>query len=1383
MLWASTGLITLVLLTHQPGRIVPETKFDVLVDPVRFLGRALTAWDPSAGFGRLQNQSVGYLFPMGAFSAAGRALGLPPWLVQRLWLALVISLALWGAHRVAAAVGVGHPGGRLVSAWCYALAPATLSITTFQSAGQLPYALVPHVLATLLTATPNDSPRRTAGRSTLWLAAMGGVNGASAFAVLPLVGVWFAVANPGPQRRRLLAWWSAGAVAASLWWIVPLLVSVRYGLRFTDYTETAEVTTLTESATEVLRGTGNWLSYLQTGAGSWLPGGWALASSRLAIAGSVIVAAGALAGLARRDAPGRSWLGPSLLIGVSVIGVGYAGAAGGPFASAAQALLDGPLAPFRNVHKFSALVRLPMAIGLGHMVAVATVHVGSMADGRRASPRRRQPVGADLVPSLAIIAIVLAIAPALGSKLTAPGSFEDVPDSWRQAATWLDRQGDDNRPSSRALVLPGSSFGEYAWGRPLDEPLPSLLDGPWAVRDLVPLGGNGSTRVLDAIDQALATEALPDGFLVTLQRMGIGHLVVRNDLDRARTGGPTPATVRRLLSEVDGLRRVAAFGSVAIPTGGDGRLASRPGDLDAAGGTPPRRELDIYAVANPTPVITGYPAAGSLVVSGGPEAVVALPPALGDGRAMFLAVDLDADPGLVASLTDPVLVATDTARRRDVGFGAVRDSASYTLTKGGVSPITGDTPSDRWPTGTDAGLTTAEVRGAASVSDSRRPAGILTPEAQPFAAFDANPDTAWVPQLGKAGEWLQVRLDGAQELRSVALRLPRVSGKRIESVRVRTDRGEVAATFTPSGTATADLPSGKTTFVRVVIDTIATGPDTGPIGLSEVAIEGLTVARPLVLPPVSSSGSGAAATAGDQGAQVVMMARDRRDRLDRIRRDEDGAFDRSFPWHGGEAQLTGSAVAVGGPALDELLASVAPTAEESDLQALASSRYRDHGAFSADAAFDGDPATAWVSDVEVSAPRLSLSWKGTALIDSLVLDVLAEGVDRIDSVEVTTGETTSTHQLDDSGRVMLTTPVATDRLELAFPIGGPDGREARLYGVAEVEVPALAGRVVRVADRSQGVELTCGDGPEVIIDGASIPTRATTTVGDLLDGAPVRWQSCTSPTLDAGQHRFQAKRGALFATNVTIAAPEPGAPRAEAAGSNQRAVEIDRWDDEYRRVSIGDGAATILATTENPNDGWAATLDGEQLQPVRVDGWRQGWIVPAGAAGTIDLRFGPGRIHRMGLLVGLMALLALGAAAALRPRRSWPPAAPVPRRWGRGPLVTGAAAVGVGLVGVALAGPVAVVVIPLAVLPVLHRHLSAISAGATLMAGSVAIAGAGTGFGSATGTFSPSAQVLATVALLAVGASLLPPRPPDATVSAAADSTLSTLRRFGRRSR
>src|SRR4051794_20370450 len=161
-LWLSTAAIGLVVLAQAPGRIVPETKFDVTIDPIRYLGRALSAWDPSGGFGRVQNQAIGYLFPMGAFSAVGQALNLPPWLTQRLWIATVMAFSLWGAHRLALALGIGAPGARRGAAWPSALARAPLSIPAFQPGGQLPCALVPFVLVPLVSAQPGAHPRRTA---------------------------------------------------------------------------------------------------------------------------------------------------------------------------------------------------------------------------------------------------------------------------------------------------------------------------------------------------------------------------------------------------------------------------------------------------------------------------------------------------------------------------------------------------------------------------------------------------------------------------------------------------------------------------------------------------------------------------------------------------------------------------------------------------------------------------------------------------------------------------------------------------------------------------------------------------------------------------------------------------------------------------------------------------------------------------------------------------------------------------------------------------------------------------------------------------------------------------------------------------------------------
>src|SRR4051812_12796468 len=147
-------------------------------------------WDPSSGFGHVQNQSVGYLFPMGPFFALGHLLGMPMWVVQRLWIGLLLVVAMWGALRVAEALDIGTPGTRLLGAVAYALSPAMTALLGYESGGQVPVALLPWVLLPLIPAATHGSVRRAAARSGLAVAAMGAVNATATIAVLPLPALW-----------------------------------------------------------------------------------------------------------------------------------------------------------------------------------------------------------------------------------------------------------------------------------------------------------------------------------------------------------------------------------------------------------------------------------------------------------------------------------------------------------------------------------------------------------------------------------------------------------------------------------------------------------------------------------------------------------------------------------------------------------------------------------------------------------------------------------------------------------------------------------------------------------------------------------------------------------------------------------------------------------------------------------------------------------------------------------------------------------------------------------------------------------------------------------------------------------------------------------------
>lgn len=116
------GFVVLAVL-QEPGQVVGDTKLDLAVDPVDFLHRALTLWEPEGAAGQLQNQAYGYFFPMGPFFAAGRLIGLPPWLVQRLWLALLLSVAYLGVVVLARRLRIGTPATAVLAGVAYACAP------------------------------------------------------------------------------------------------------------------------------------------------------------------------------------------------------------------------------------------------------------------------------------------------------------------------------------------------------------------------------------------------------------------------------------------------------------------------------------------------------------------------------------------------------------------------------------------------------------------------------------------------------------------------------------------------------------------------------------------------------------------------------------------------------------------------------------------------------------------------------------------------------------------------------------------------------------------------------------------------------------------------------------------------------------------------------------------------------------------------------------------------------------------------------------------------------------------------------------------------------------------------------------------------------------
>jgi arabinofuranan 3-O-arabinosyltransferase len=209
------------------------------------------------------------------------------------------------------------------------------------------------------------------------------------------------------------------------------------------------------------------------------------------------------------------------------------------------------------------------------------------------------------------------------------------------------------------------------------------------------------------------------------------------------------------------------------------------------------------------------------------------------------------------------------------------------------------------------------------------------------------------------------------------------------------------------------------------------------------------------------------------------------------------------------------------------------------------------------------------------------------------------------------------------------------------------------------------------------VALPCGRGPVLRVGGTAVQTSVSVSVGDLVEGAPVPATVCAPApevSLPAGQHRVVAEPSeALDVERARLTGPDAAA----AVPAPPGAVTVTGWAPELRTVVL-DGAAGVLALAEGFNEGWAATVEGRPLEPVRVDGWRQAWWVPSGTSGEVVLDYRPGRWHRAGLLVGVLGLGLVGALAAVPARRGrpdLPPAVAGRGRWVGGDAATLAAAV------------------------------------------------------------------------------------------------------------
>ncbi len=1231
--------LTALSFAQRPGQVTFDTKLDLVVDPVRFIGRALHLWNPQATSGELQNQAYGYLFPMGPFYALAQLLGIPMWVTQRLWCALLLGGAYLGLLLLARALDIGTEPARQVAALAYALAPRMLTEVGSLSAEMLAAVMLPWVLLPLVRVDRIGSRRRAAGLSALAVLGMGGVNGAVVIMALVLPALWLLTRRFSAGHLRLIAWWCAGVGLCALWWVLPLLLLGRYSLPFLNYIESSTNTTAIESLFQAVRGTNQWVAYIVQGE-PWWPSGWVLVSNPVLMVATMAVAAIGLAGLTRRGLPERRFLVLATLAGLVLLTVGYVGSLDSPLATVVRHLLDGPLAPFRNVHKFEPVLRVPLALGFAHGVGWGVV--------RWRAWRR-------VLPALLVVAV--AAAPAWLFLLRSGPGWTDVPAYWRQAASWL-----GTHEAARTLMVPANGFGDYTWGHTVDEPLQGLAQAPWAVRNQIPLGSEGNTRVMDAVEQVLDSGRGSAGLADFLSRSGYTYVLLRNDLDRVRTGAPPIAVLRQALLASPGLTRVATFGPEVVPD----PLTASPVDV----GVQPAPALEVYQVRRPVPRVSAVDTAGVATVSGGPESTLEL---LDHG---LLAADqpavLAGDLG-TGSVSNDWLV-TDGLRRREANPGSVRDNVSQTLTATDAPRLT-RSALDILPFPAGDHQTVAVAQGIQSVTASTSASyadafGAIEPSYQPFAAIDGDATTEWRSSslAGPVGQWLEVRLDTPRRIDEVTLEFAhdlRV-GWPVARFRITTDSGSTDEDVAgATGPARYPVPAGLTSTVRVTVLAVAGGRTTGNVGIRELSFAGLSASRALRVPsdvtPAPGHVPAFAFSRGDDARSscVTVDGATRCDPLLGRTGEEPDGLDRLFttpaaahynlaltalPRLGGPIPLLGQKVSV-----------------------TASSWLDGDPAVAGYAAIDGDESTSWVADQSDDQPALTLHWSGARRIGEIRIRTAHQPVTSVPTiVEVRSPTQTRLVRLNSQG-VARFAALLTDTLTIAVRetdtrvIDQRHGSPAPA-GIAELQVPALAD-LMQPIPASTKVGAPCGQGPAIQIDGTSYPTAVSGTLGDLVAQRPMPVTICDLFLVDgadlaAGEHELRTLPSVPFAIQDAVLMPA----KAAVAAVSHRDVSVARWDTTRRSVHIGAGQQALLVIPENANVGWVATLGGQRLTPSRVDGWQQAWVVPAGSGGTVELTFTPDRPYRQGLLAGGIGVLSVLLLTALPARRRRPVPAPVASR-------------------------------------------------------------------------------------------------------------------------
>lgn len=1282
----------LLAIVQRPGLVFADTKIDLFADPQGFLGDVASAWSPQIQLGHVfGGQYGGYLFPMAPWFALGDALGLPAWLVHRLWLGTILFVGAWGVVRLLDALldrarGAPH----VAAAVLFVLNPYVAVYASRTSVTLLAYMALPWLLLAVHRGLRAPTSWRWPGLFALVLTCTaGGVNvGVTGWVLVgPLMfGLYERfVAGVGPGAiRPFLVRLVPVVLVANLWWLAPVLVHFRYGLDFLPYTEQPGTIWQTTSLTESLRLMGFWTSYVGQGYGGPLApysshGPVFLFFWPVVIA-SLVVPAVALSGFAWT----RRWrYGPYFLLmalaGLLIMTTGF------PEGTPLRRALTFTYNHAESVQFLRTTYKAGSLLALG-LAALGGVFFGVLWDR----------FGRAVVAVPAAVLVAVAAWPLTTGRAPEENLEVDVPAYWHATADAVDALP----AGQRAMVLPGRLFAYYDWGGTTDPILPALAERPVAERMIIPFADLRAVDLQYATDALITQERVVPGQLPPLlDLMGVGAVVTANDDDRSRSGALGP------VESADALD--AALGP---QTRGFGPMQAEP----AAAGH--RRNDATLPRTTFRPVATGgmvrvVPRGGATVLDGGADGVTNLAAfgGLATDRALRYAADVTPEEIRAAG----EVVITDSNRRQ--AFVAARLKAN----RGRVLTASEDLSEDGaymdpFGKGADA-QTVTRLSGVRSLWSPFSPQTTQFAEHRPFAALDGDPGTAWIADRGldTGRHWIEVKLESPRDVGELEV-LPyndsRGVVERIEvngrSVAVKDGWNRIALDQT-------------TDTIRIRMAKVRQPPGLtgGAGGIRELRIPGVKASETLRPPVLAERALKGSSFAGDltylfdrftidapyrnadaTGEFQTAELRDRQDPEPVLRRTVDVPLARSWSF-----SAVTSAAATPDDQIDRLAGTRGP-------RVTSSGRYEGKASVRASQALDGDRRTSWIAPYAGRPPSLTVRLDAPVTVRQLRI-VFDQSVRIPRQVRVSAGGDSVSVKVQGDGRIVLPRQLRGDEVQLVveratFAKGTPGRlRERRAVGFSELE--GIRGARARNAPVASPLAGRCGDAAVTTAAG-EVALRPVGTVDDL-DG-PLRAQACGAPVaLATGTQEIAGVPGPLRVDRLRMTTAKGAAGAGEAGRVVDPGTDGERGAREDVEVAVTAPAWLVLG--EGYNRGWTATCDGEDLgAPVPVQGFANGWKVEPGCT-DVAFAWGPNKvltpayvISAIGCLLLLVVYWRRRIEPAHAPRALLPDDGPA-RRWpvGRAAAAGLAAALVLGFVFAIRAG----VLIGPAVFVILWRGIGA----------------------------------------------------------------------------